>query len=188
MDYPLFDAQGLLQTARFLPSPNHSPRPLGMVIDLIVIHNISLPPYQFDGDAVIAFFQNQLDHSQHPYFATLIGMHVSSHFFVRRDGELIQFVPLTKKAWHAGQSVFEERADCNNFSIGIELEGADNVEYTDMQYHQLVELCVSLMAQYPHITLERIVGHSDIAPGRKTDPGPAFDWQFFRHLLSEKVS
>lgn len=149
-------------------------------ISLIVIHNISLPPGEFDNGCVEQFFCNQLDHRSHPYFGEIEGMKVSAHFLIDRQGQVIQFVPLHKRAWHAGVSSFKGRDACNDFSIGIELEGTDTEPYTCRQYRSLIALTRTLMQTYPQITAERIVGHSDIAPGRKTDPGLAFDWNKFK--------
>lgn len=168
----------------FIASSNCDDRPVGAVIDLLVIHGISLPPGKFGGDAIQALFTNQLDPTAHPYFQTIAHLKVSAHVLILRDGEVIQFVPFQKRAWHAGESSFQERKRCNDFSIGIELEGADTVPYEPIQYRRLAELTRVLMRFYPGITPQRIVGHSDIAPGRKTDPGPAFDWQYFFNLLS----
>ncbi len=164
----------------YIPSPNCNDRPDPEDISLIVIHNISLPPGQFDGDAVIKFFTNQLDFSSHPYYQKIKDMKVSSHLFLRRNGSWIQFVPFAKRAWHAGESSWEGRANCNDYSIGIELEGTDSEFYTDEQYEQLRIMLVKLRVQYPKITPDRIVGHSDIAPARKTDPGSSFDWARIR--------
>jgi len=165
-------------------SPNQSARPSAIDISLLVIHNISLPPKQFGGDYVRAFFCNQLEPSQHPYFVDIASLQVSAHLFIRRDGNVVQFVGFDRKAWHAGISCFNGRDACNDFSIGIELEGADDIPYTDSQYTVLSDVTKALMLCYPLITPHSIVGHSDIAPGRKTDPGPAFDWSRYRHLLS----
>ena len=162
--------------ARRVPSPNFNERPANMPIDLLVIHNISLPPQQFGGPWIDDFFRNVLDASAHPYFAEIAGMQVSSHFLIRRDGELVQYVPCDKRAWHAGRSCWQGRDACNDFSIGIELEGADEVAYTEHQYAVLNGLVEALRQQYPAIG-NNIVGHEHVAPGRKTDPGPAFDWQ-----------
>jgi AmpD protein len=168
------DALGWLPTARQLPSPNCDARPEGTAIRLIVIHNISLPPGVFDGDAVIELFTNRLDWDAHPYYQGIRGLRVSAHFFLRRDGTLIQFVPCTQRAWHAGVSCWQGNARCNDFSIGIELEGTDDLAFTEVQYATLVPLVNLLKQAYP---IEAVVGHSDIAPGRKTDPGPHFAWQ-----------
>jgi AmpD protein len=168
------DASGWLAAARRLPSPNCDARPEDMAIELIVIHNISLPPGVFDGEAVIDLFTNRLDWDAHPYFQGIRGLKVSAHFFIRRNGSLIQFVPCTQRAWHAGASNWQGRERCNDFSIGIELEGSDNLPFTDAQYAALIPLVRQLKQTYP---IAAVVGHSDIAPGRKTDPGPHFDWQ-----------
>lgn len=170
----VFDASGRLSFARQMPSPNCDTRPDGMPIELIVIHNISLPPGVFEGDAVIDLFTNQLDWDAHPYYQGLRGLKVSAHFFIRRDGTLIQFVPCSLRAWHAGLSNWQGRECCNDFSVGIELEGTDNLPFSDAQYATLVPLVNALKQVYP---IRAVVGHSDIAPGRKTDPGPHFAWQ-----------
>ncbi|MFW5824082.1 MAG: 1,6-anhydro-N-acetylmuramyl-L-alanine amidase AmpD [Marinobacter sp.] len=174
---------GRVPAARWCPSPNFGPRPDGDDISLLVIHNISLPPEQFGGPYIEDFFCDRLDTSAHPYFREIAGMTVSAHLLIRRDGELLQFVSLRDRAWHAGRSVFCGREECNDYSIGIELEGADQVPYTEAQYRQLASVTRDIMAAWPAITEDRIAGHSDIAPGRKTDPGPAFDWPCFRRLL-----
>lgn len=174
---------GRISQARWCPSPNFGPRPEGASISLLVVHNISLPPGQFGGDAIERFFCNQLDASAHPYFETIAGMAVSSHLLIRRDGSPVQFVSLLDRAWHAGRSCFRGQEECNDFSIGIELEGADDIPYTDAQYQALVHLSQMIMTAWPEITANRITGHNDIAPGRKTDPGPAFDWSHFRQML-----
>lgn len=175
---------GLLDTARHLASPNHDARPAPGIIDLLVIHGISLPPGEFGGPHIDALFTNSLDPDLHPYFRAIQGMRVSSHVLVRRDGAITQYVPFHQRAWHAGESCFDNRSRCNDFSIGIELEGSDDVPYTGAQYAALAELVQALIRAYPALGLERIIGHSDIAPGRKTDPGPAFDWVHFRTLLA----
>jgi AmpD protein len=169
------DAQGVLESARQCPSPNCDERPPGASIELLVVHNISLPPGEFAGDAVARFFTTGLDPGEHPYFPEVAGLKVSAHFFIRRDGELIQFVPCARRAWHAGQSEWRGRSRCNDFSVGVELEGTDDSAFTDRQYAVLARLAESLKRAYPIVD---IVGHSDIAmpPGRKTDPGPFFDW------------
>lgn len=176
--------QGWWALARHCHSPNFNQRPLVDDISLLVIHNISLPPSQFYGDCVERFFCNQLDSNEHPFFQDIKKLQVSSHFFIRRDGEVVQFVGCNDRAWHAGVSTFAARENCNDFAIGIELEGTDTTPYTDSQYQVLLELTQALQTEYPLITPERIVGHSDIAPGRKTDPGPAFDWARFTAGLS----
>ena len=175
---------GMIQPARWVPSPNFSARPDSQDINLLVIHNISLPPGEFGGGFVEAFFQNTLDSSQHPYFAQIADLRVSAHCFINREGEVIQCVNLLHRAWHAGVSVFAGRENCNDYSIGIELEGTDDVAYSPQQYQALAALTGSIMASFPAISRRRIVGHSDIAPGRKTDPGCAFDWAYFHQLLA----
>lgn len=177
---------GLLDAARQALSPNCDARPAGSDIDLLVIHNISLPPGEFGGPHIESLFMNTLDPETHPYFAEICGMKVSAHLLIRRTGEIVQFVPLHLRAWHAGESCFEERTRCNDFSIGIELEGSDDQPYEAQQYAALAEVARTLIAAYPRITPERIVGHSDIAPGRKTDPGPGFDWARLRGLGSSE--
>ena len=168
------DAQGWLSGVRRVASPNHDTRPPCTPIDLLVIHNISLPPNQYGGDAVERFFTNTLDHSAHPYFEQLRGVRVSSHFLVRRDGQIVQFVPCYRRAWHAGVSNWGGRQRCNDFSIGIELEGSDFEPFSELQYAALTRLTRFLKRKFP---IRDIAGHSDIAPGRKTDPGPFFDWE-----------
>ena len=167
-------------------SPNCDRRPPGTAVDLLVVHGISLPPGCFGTNRVIELFQNRLDVRAHPYFAGLKGLRVSAHVLIRRDGELVQFVPFHRRAWHAGVSCFEGRERCNDFSIGVELEGADDVPYAPPQYQRLGELAGVLMRAYPRMSARRIVGHSDIAPGRKTDPGPAFDWARLYALMDER--
>lgn len=177
-------ATGRVRDARWCPSPNFGPRPEKANVSLLVVHNISLPPGQFGGDAIERFFCNQLDPSEHPYFQTIAAMKVSSHLLIRRDGTVVQFVSLLDRAWHAGRSCFQGEEECNDFSIGIELEGADDIPYTEAQYQALAGLSQLIMRSWPAITPDRITGHSDIAPGRKTDPGPAFDWGVYRQLLA----
>ncbi|MDR7090748.1 MULTISPECIES: 1,6-anhydro-N-acetylmuramyl-L-alanine amidase AmpD [Cellvibrio] len=174
---------GWLQWSTQCPSPNFNFRPENTDISLLVIHNISLPPGEFGGGYVQKFFQNTLDASLHPYFSTIAELKVSAHLFIERDGKVTQFVPFDARAWHAGSSSFAGIADCNNYSIGIELEGADDIPYSDAQYRALEKVSRQLLLTYPKLTPERITGHSDIAPGRKTDPGPAFDWQRYRNSL-----
>lgn len=182
-DGKLLRDTGRVRFARWCPSPNFGPRPEGAAISLLVIHNISLPPGQFGGPEIEDFFCNRLDHSAHPYFRTIAGVQVSAHLLIRRDGVLVQFVNLLDRAWHAGRSCFEGQEECNDFSIGIELEGTDEIPYTPEQYRKLAEVTGLIMAAWPKITSARITGHCDIAPGRKSDPGPAFDWQYFRAAL-----
>lgn len=164
---------GLIDTARFVASPNHDNRSAKHPIELLVIHNISLPPQCYGGPGVEQLFTNCLNPGEHPYYAEIAHLRVSSHFFIRRDGELVQFVNTEQRAWHAGVSVWNGQERCNDFSIGIELEGSDFETFTDAQYECLQQLVVVLAAAYP---LKALAGHSDIAPGRKTDPGPFFDW------------
>jgi AmpD protein len=175
------DELGWLSGIRRVASPNHDTRPARTDIDLLVIHGISLPPNEYGGDAIERFFTNTLDHAEHPYYEQLKGVHVSSHFLVRRDGQIVQFVPCNKRAWHAGVSTWRGRTRCNDFSIGIELEGGDFEPYTERQYDSLVRLTRYLKRAYP---IRDIAGHSDIAPERKTDPGPFFDWDKFLNRLA----
>ena len=154
-------------------------------ISLLVIHNISLPPNEFGGPYIDQFFGGVLDPSEHPFFEEISDVRVSSHLLIRRDGELVQYVPLHKRAWHAGQSCFQGREKCNDFSIGIEMEGADDIPFENEQYETLALVTRLIQKAYPHITNDRITGHSDIAPGRKTDPGPKFDWEFYKGKLKQ---
>ena len=176
------DADGLLVGAEYIASPNYDDRP-PCPINLLVIHNISLPPGEFGGAGVSQLFTNSLKAADHPYYASIDGLKVSSHFFVRRDGHIQQFVPCSKRAWHAGESCWQGMTRCNDFSIGIELEGADNVPYTDSQYEALVRLTLALRKTY---MLRGIAGHKDIAPQRKTDPGESFDWKRYLSLLQRQ--
>ena len=169
----LIDAQGLLVGGEYIPSPNCDDRPAG-AIELLVIHNISLPPGEFGGDDVRQLFTNALDVDAHPYYQTIAGLRVSTHFFVRRDGHVIQFVSCLKRAWHAGESCWQGRFRCNDFSIGIELEGSDAMPFDDAQYTALDHLTMALRKAYP---IGGIAGHSNVAPQRKTDPGSCFDWK-----------
>lgn len=166
----------LIAGVNFVSSPNCDLRPEHTAIELIVIHNISLPPGIFGQGYIHDFFQNRLDASRHPYFDEIKELNVSSHLLIERTGQLTQFVPFNRRAWHAGQSEYQGRMACNDFSIGIELEGTDSEVYTDSQYSVLNAVITSLTMTYPQLAKNNIVGHSDIAPGRKTDPGPAFDW------------
>lgn len=174
------DATGLLHGAEYIASPNCDERPAGEAISLIVIHAISLPPGEFGGDGIECLFTNSLDPAGHPYYQGIWQLQVSAHFLVRRDGRVVQFVPCDKRAWHAGVSRWRERERCNDFSIGIELEGCDEKPFEDVQYETLAQLVNALLARYPGAEL---VGHADIAPGRKTDPGPCFDWTRLRSAL-----
>jgi AmpD protein len=172
--------EGLVEGAKFIASPNCDERPAGTPIELLVIHSISLPPGEFGGPGIVELFTNCLDPAVHPYYATISGLRVSAHLLIRRDGTLIQFVPCAMRAWHAGASSWRGRERCNDFSVGIELEGGEAIPFEDAQYARLAALTRALSAAYP---LRDIVGHSDIAPARKTDPGPRFDWQRYRALV-----
>lgn len=176
--------QGWLHQARHVPSPNCESRPPGSDPELLVIHNISLPPRCYGGDCIERFFTNCLDWEEHPFFEEIRGMEVSAHLLIQRTGEILQFVNFDERAWHAGQSCYEGRSNCNDFSIGIELEGSDDDPYADAQYAALSAVTELLIAHYPAMSRNKIVGHSDIAPGRKTDPGPAFDWQRYRQQMN----
>jgi AmpD protein len=176
-------ATGLLDGCTQCPSPNKDVRPSDTAIDLIVIHSISLPPEQYGGDAIERFFQNELDRNEHPYFEQIHDMKVSSHALIKRTGEIIQFVPFNERAWHAGQSCYQGRERCNDFSIGIELEGTDTDAFDELQYQQLAKLITAISEAYPE-TSGHITGHSDIAPGRKTDPGTGFDWNKLKDYIS----
>lgn len=184
----LLGADGWLSGGRRCTSPNYNLRPNPADISLLVIHNISLPPAQFGGGWVEQFFCNQLPPEQHPYFAEIATLQVSSHFFIDRLGLVTQFVATGSRAWHAGASQFEQRDNCNDFSLGIEMEGTDIDAYSDAQYASLIALSTCLIRRYPEITVERIVGHCDIAPGRKTDPGQAFDWHRYRAALTATLN
>ena len=177
---PPFDEAGWFRRARRVPSPNADARPPGTTADLLVIHHISLPPGRFRGDAIERLFTNRLDESADPGFAGLGALRVSAHFLIRRRGELLQFVPCEARAWHAGASCFLGRERCNDFSIGIELEGTGERRYTAAQYRVLATLTRALAARWP---LRWLAGHSDLAPGRKTDPGPSFDWSRYVGML-----
>lgn len=174
------DAAGWVEGMVQHPSPNVDARPDGVAIELLVIHAISLPPDEFGGDGVVQLFSNTLDCNAHPYYAALRDLRVSAHFFIRRDGELIQFVSCLQRAWHAGVSTWQGRSRCNDFSIGVELEGSDAVPFTSRQYQTLHELTRALRQHYP---LRGIAGHQHIAPQRKTDPGPCFSWQDYLTAL-----
>jgi AmpD protein len=174
------DDHGYVNEARFVESPNYDERPAGCAISLLVIHHISLPPGEFGGPGIVELFTNRLDSAAHSFYATVAGTKVSAHFLIRRDGELCQFVPCGGRAWHAGESSWKGRAQCNDFSIGVELEGTGEAPFTDAQYKRLAFLTRTLKAHYP---IRDIVGHSDVAPGRKSDPGPQFDWARYRALL-----
>ena len=168
---------------RIVESPNFDDRPPGTEVTLVVLHSISLPPGEYGGDAIERLFTNCLDPAAHPYFRENCGLKVSAHFLVRRDGTVIQFVPAERRAWHAGVSSWRGRERCNDFSIGIELEGSDELAYEPAQYRALSNAIHALCLAYPSLSIERVAGHSDIAPGRKTDPGLAFDWPLLRALV-----
>jgi len=174
---------GLVASARQVASPNFDARPPGVAPDLIVVHGICLPPNEFGGEWIEALFMNRLPWDAHPYFKSIEGLIASTHLLIRRDGELVQFVSLNERAWHAGKSNYNGRERCNDFSIGIELEGADDIAYEPIQYRELAQTIHALCAAYPTLARERVVGHSDIAPGRKTDPGAAFDWPRLQAML-----
>lgn len=177
----------LLTGARRVDSPNQSDRSAGAEIDLLIIHNISLPPGEFGSDCIDKFFCNSLDSEAHPFFTEIADLKVSSHLLIDRSGAATQFVPFDMKAWHAGDSEFCGKSNCNDFSIGIELEGTDFEAFTDPQYDSLIAITDLLLREYPCLNLQRIVGHSDVAPGRKTDPGPFFDWERYKSALSQAV-
>lgn len=172
-----------LDSVERIVSPNADDRSLVQEVDLLVVHSISLPPGQYDNNCVERFFQNRLDPAEHPYFEEISSLKVSAHLYIKRDGKVVQFVPLDKRAWHAGLSCWQGRERCNDFSIGIELEGCDTDDFTDDQYQALEAVTREIQKSYPKISRERIVGHSDISPGRKTDPGPGFDWQRYLDSL-----
>ena len=176
-------SSGLVQPARQVASPNFDERPNGSAFDLILVHGISLPPDEYGGPYIDQLFRNELPAFGHPYFEKIAGLKVSSHALIRRDGELVQYVPFHYRAWHAGASNFCGRERCNDFSIGIELEGSDEIPYEPVQYRTLAELIAALCKAYPTLSPSRVLGHSDVAPGRKTDPGAAFDWVRLRALL-----
>lgn len=177
------NSDGLVTGAEYIASPNCDERPAGCAISLLVIHSISLPPGAFGGPGIVDLLANRLDPAAHPDYAGLAGLRVSSHFLVRRGGELIQFVPCAMRAWHAGESSWKGRGRCNDFSIGIELEGTGETPFTDAQYRKLADLTRALQARYP---IADMAGHSDVAPGRKHDPGPHFEWARYRALLRDR--
>lgn len=176
LNYTISPGVGILRPALQCPSPNQDDRPTGAEPGLVVIHGISLPPGNFGGPEVREFFTNSLDWDAHPYFAEIRDVKVSAHLLIDRDGEIVQFVPFGRRAWHAGVSRFRGRSCCNDFSIGIELEGCDDAPYSDAQYQHLVAVLEAIIACYPDLCARLIAGHCDISPGRKSDPGPAFDW------------
>lgn len=182
-DYTIDAKTGLALDARMVASPNFDQRSIPDAIDTIIVHSISLPPGAFGGEAIEQLFTNTLDFDAHPYYRKIRGLEVSSHFLIRRTGEVVQFVSADDRAWHAGESFFYGKSSVNDFSIGIELEGVDDGVFEPTQYASLIDLGASLLRRYSGIGIERICGHSDIAPGRKTDPGPGFDWGKFRRGL-----
>lgn len=190
MSYSAFNPiqHGWWPSARRVLSPNCNQRPADSVVSLLVVHNISLPPGKYGGGHVERFFTNQLDAREHSYFKEIAHLQVSAHCFIDRKGNTTQFVPFHLRAWHAGRSRHAGVEECNDYGIGIELEGVDDKAYTAQQYQMLVRLSRDLVRAYPAITPERIVGHSDIAPGRKTDPGPAFDWVLYHELLTKALA
>jgi AmpD protein len=175
---------GLMRGARHIRSPNQDSRPAGIEADLIVVHGISLPPGQFGGPWIDSLFTNTLPAEAHPYFADVCSLRVSSHLVVTRDGVVTQYVAFTERAWHAGKSMYKGREACNDFSVGVELEGTDTLPYEAAQYDALAEVVAALCDAYPRLSPLRMVGHSDVAPGRKTDPGPAFDWRRARRRIA----
>ncbi|MBS1201255.1 MAG: N-acetyl-anhydromuranmyl-L-alanine amidase [Proteobacteria bacterium] len=179
---------GLVEGVHFVPSPNCDERPPGCDLELVVVHNISLPPGEYGGPWIERLFTNALAGTEHPYFEDIRGLRVSAHLLIRRDGSLMQFVPLGLRAWHAGESSWRGRSRCNDFSVGVELEGADDVPYEDRQYTTLSALVAALVDVYPGIRPDSVTGHSDIAPGRKTDPGPAFDWPRLHALVRQRLA
>jgi AmpD protein len=183
MDLQVDLESGLMRGVRQITSPNRDSRPAGVETDLIVVHGISLPPGEFGGPWIDRLFTNTLPAELHPYFAEIGTLRVSSHLVVQRDGAVTQYVSFPERAWHAGKSEFEGREACNDFSIGVELEGTDTLPYEAAQYDALAEVVAALCAAYPGLSPARVVGHSDVAPGRKTDPGPAFDWPRARGLI-----
>ncbi|MBF6058463.1 1,6-anhydro-N-acetylmuramyl-L-alanine amidase AmpD [Thiomicrorhabdus heinhorstiae] len=182
--YTIDPCSGIIEHVEWIPSPNFDERPVDSDLELIVVHGISLPPDQFGGEAISQLFTNQLNPKEDPYFEKIKDLRVSAHVLIRRDGSIIQFVPFHKRAWHAGVSLFNGRQACNDFSIGIELEGTDRHCYTASQYHSLAKLIKSLWRVYPSLRNRHVVGHSEIAPGRKTDPGPCFVWSAMERLLN----
>lgn len=182
--YAISPGTGLLRPARQCPSPNQDDRPAGADPELVVLHGISLPPGEFGGAHIEHFFTNCLERHVHPYFEGICDLHVSAHLLIRRDGEVLQFVPFSRRAWHAGESSFRGRPRCNDYSIGIELEGADDTPYSDAQYAVLAPVLLALFAAWPALNARLVAAHSDVAPGRKSDPGPAFDWLRLYDALS----
>ena len=180
-------ATGLLAGARQVLSPHFDARPAGVLPELLVVHGISLPPGEFGGAWIDRLFTGTLPWDEHPYFKQIEGLRASAHALIRRDGAIVQYVPFGERAWHAGQSAWRGRSGCNDFSIGVELEGTDDTPYTDAQYEALAALSAALLAAYPSLSAQAIAGHNEIAPGRKTDPGPAFNWARLRQLLDRTL-
>ena len=180
-------ATGLLAGARQVLSPHFDARPAGVLPELLVVHGISLPPGEFGGPWIDRLFTGTLPADAHPYFRQIAGQRVSAHALIRRDGQIVQYVPFAERAWHAGQSAYRGRSGCNDFSIGVELEGTDDTPYSEAQYAALAALTAALLAAYPSLSPQAIAGHSDVSPGRKTDPGPSFDWARFRELLDRML-
>jgi AmpD protein len=178
---------GILEGAHYVPSSNYDARPADTAISALVIHAISMPPGEYGGADIERLFCNSLDFTAHPFYREIDGLTVSAHLLIRRDGQVIQFVPFLERAWHAGASTLEGRARVNDFSIGIELEGSDYAAFEEAQYRALAEVTRVLRAAYPGIAPERIVGHADIAPGRKTDPGPYFNWLRYRRAVMQEL-
>ena len=178
-------ATGFLTGVRQVLSPHFDARPSGALPELLVVHGISLPPGEFGGAWIDRLFTGTLPGDAHPYFREIAGQRVSAHALIRRDGQIVQYVPFGGRAWHAGQSAWRGRTGCNDFSIGVELEGTDDMPYTDAQYEALAALSAALIATYPSLSAQTIAGHSEVSPGRKTDPGPSFDWARFRALLDQ---
>ncbi|BBB25527.1 1,6-anhydro-N-acetylmuramyl-L-alanine amidase AmpD [Amphritea japonica] len=179
---------GWLTEGEHCPSPNYNSRPENVTPRLLVVHNISLPPAKFGGGYIKDFFLNRLNSKADPYFATIESLQVSAHLLIEREGTLVQFVSFDQRAWHAGASEYRSVADCNDFSIGIEMEGTDNIPYTEQQYQQLALVSAALIRYYPQLSPDDVAGHSDIAPQRKTDPGMAFNWVYYNRLLSREIT
>jgi len=186
--YAVSPGAGIIRPALQCPSPNQDDRPAGVQPDLIILHGISLPPGEYGGGFIESLFTDCLDWDAHPYFAEIRNVRVSAHLLIRRSGDLLQFVPFERRAWHAGESSFRGRSCCNDYAIGIELEGTDDTTYTDDQYTILITVIAAIRESYPEISTRQIAGHCDVAPGRKTDPGPAFDWLRLYDGLAGSVS
>jgi N-acetyl-anhydromuramoyl-L-alanine amidase len=177
-------ATGLIVGAAQVLSPHFDQRPSGVLPELLIVHGISLPPGEFGGPWIDRLFTGTLPPGEHPYFRKIEGLTASAHALIRRDGQIVQYVPFGARAWHAGTSEYRGRTGCNDFSVGVELEGTDDTPYADAQYQALAALTVALLGTYRSLSAQAIVGHSDVAPGRKTDPGPSFEWARFRTLLA----